>query len=45
MPIMILMLIFSKYFVIRVVLGKLGTKDVFPVNWNVAFVYINNITS
>ena len=33
MLIMILMLIFSKHFVIHIVLGKFGSKAVLPINW------------
>ena len=38
---MILMLIFSKHFVIHIVLGKFGPKAVLPTHWNLAFVYIH----
>ena len=42
---MILILIFSKHFVIHIVLGKFRPKAVLPINLNLAFVYIINIIS
>ena len=34
---------FFKVLFIHIVLGKFGPKDILPINWNLAFVYIINI--